>query len=629
MEIAREAKVEIIDLENVDGLVEQSMLERLFDTMLRSDEGGGGSGGSGGEGESNSFVGKSQNLVLVWEQIIIYRSNSKIIAAKQAQLEGLVSYLSVLLICMLAVKTYILARSISHPASTIFFNFPLLFLPIFISVLVGITNRLQYALKTKILTAGAEILLSEIYSYRTATGMYVERADERIGKALLKVVEMVTSTVVGEMSLSRAKLEQIRLGWFAVSPEDDGFSPLSPDSYIRQRLCVNLKMNSTKTLNLAEFFFKARVATFLFGATGTILAGANMSIFVAVAVAFSVATQSAIEKRSPMVCLKSQNRCIGDLVNAKAWWEARTQIEQANPLKFSELVRTTEASLMTLLRSTNPAAGSLSTEEDVSAQLDVNGFIADILSNTDDGKIVFGSKWMDKYASFFQAYNEWYGVKENLQQCTIVTSVVPVNVKTKPKRFLPSITNVTDELLSGHEKIEILWNPDEFLLRNSTAVMMAAPLITTSVKDVAKLLKLNTWMAKNSGKSLPPSGKKPAIRGVVSIIGASTKLDDYFTNGKDGEGNSLPDRLSGEESMARLRMVFSRGIIGAAHNADAVVITSGYDVGPAGYTGVASRDRNYRVPVVGVVSKAHSSWPGDERPGQLERIPLNPDHTHL
>jgi hypothetical protein len=53
------------------------------------------------------------------------------------------------------------------------------------------------------------------------------------------------------------------------------------------------------------------------------------------------------------------------------------------------------------------------------------------------------------------------------------------------------------------------------------------------------------------------------------------------------------------------------------------------DTGPAAYTGMANRERQYQVPVVGVVSKATSSWPGDERPGQMERMPLNPDHTHF
>ena len=46
-------------------------------------------------------------------------------------------------------------------------------------------------------------------------------------------------------------------------------------------------------------------------------------------------------------------------------------------------------------------------------------------------------------------------------------------------------------------------------------------------------------------------------------------------------------------------------------------------------TGTASRDRLYKVPVVGVVSKPHAAWPGDERPGQLQRVALQPDHTHF
>jgi hypothetical protein len=297
MEIAREAKVEIIDLENVDGQVTKAMLERLFDTMLRGDDGGatsprsaagGKPPGGGGESTSISNAGKSTNLVLAWEQIIIYRSNASLVGTRQGYMESLISNLSVLLICMVALKTYFLAHAITHWIITDIFNFPLLFLPIFISMIVGIDNRLQYGLKGKILTAGAEVILSEIYKYRTATGAYAEKPDKHMGTNLQKTVKMVTSTIVGEMSLSRDTLESIKLGEFAVSPEDNGFSPLSPDAYIKQRLRINLKKYSTTTLNLAQFFFNARLMTFIFGACGTVLAGANMSIFVAVSTAFSV-----------------------------------------------------------------------------------------------------------------------------------------------------------------------------------------------------------------------------------------------------------------------------------------------------------------------------------------------------
>jgi len=56
------------------------------------------------------------------------------------------------------------------------------------ALVVGISSRLQYALKSKVLTAAGEIILSEIYRYRTGTGSYNEDMDGRIGLVLQEVV---------------------------------------------------------------------------------------------------------------------------------------------------------------------------------------------------------------------------------------------------------------------------------------------------------------------------------------------------------------------------------------------------------------------------------------------------------
>ena len=620
MEIAREAKVEIIDLENVDGKMTQAMLERLFDTLLRK-EGGGSPADGGGAGAANS-----ENLSLAWKQVVLYRSNAKLSERKEFIIQFVIAVLSVVLITMVAVKTYFLAENIHNQAMDIILNLPLLFLPIFISVCVAIASRLQFDLKGKILRAGAELLLSEIYRYRTKTGLYAEKGDSRLGIALQKVVEMVTGTIVGEMSLSRHALEEIDAGCeFAVSAFDDGFSNLSSEKYLKLRIDANMERSNTQSIFYSNFYFNARLLTFIFGACGTILAGADMNIFVAVATAFAVAIQSAVEKSSPLTKLKALNRCIGELGDAKAWWKSLTKIEQANPLKFSELVRITETSLMTMLQSTNAAATGLTIEDGYTTELDINGFISDVMQNIEDGKIVFQQHWMDKYHMFFDRYHEWYSTINNLQLKGTGPDHKPLMDDVGK---LPTTVKVEDEPLSVHVLEEILWDPEEFSLRTSRVVHVAQPIHTSSVKEIGKMLDISNWIIENSNNPLPSQGLS-AVRGVVTVIGSSATLDEYLVKGEDQMGFKLPDRLSGEESMARLRMVFSRGIIASAHQAGAVVLTSGLDVGPPAYTGYACRDRLYQVPVIGIASKSKVSWPGDERPGQLDRVALNPDHTHF
>ena len=190
---------------------------------------------------------------------------------------------------------------------------------------------------------------------------------------------MVTGTVVGEMCLSRDTLEAVRRSEFAVSEEDDGFSTLSPDLYINFRLNTLIRDYSAETVVLADFLFTSRCLVFFFGAAGTCLAAAHLSIFVAVSVAVAVAIQGKIEQTSPMTQLMAHNRCIGELADARAWWKARTQIEQANPQKFGELVRVTEAALLALLNATNPVVGNMSMDAGAAnMDLDVGGLVDDI-----------------------------------------------------------------------------------------------------------------------------------------------------------------------------------------------------------------------------------------------------------
>ena len=204
--------MELIDLENVDGKITQAMLERLFNTMLVER--------SAKKGESGPV--KSQNVVLAWEQIVVYKSNAKALKAKEDILQTLILVLNVLLTTMVVVKADLNTRGIRAPVVYHTFDYPVLFLPIIISVLLGIINRFQFGLKSKILTAGAELILAEIYKYRTATGVYGEKADFRMGEFLRSIVEGVTATPVGEMSMSRTTLESMRQGQFFVSPEDNG-----------------------------------------------------------------------------------------------------------------------------------------------------------------------------------------------------------------------------------------------------------------------------------------------------------------------------------------------------------------------------------------------------------------------
>jgi hypothetical protein len=83
------------------------------------DQGGGGGGGGGSGIGGGAGVKRSMNLVLAWEQIVVYKSNASALKIKQVHIDNAVTYLSVLLTSMVAIKTYLLAQDETHMVSKV------------------------------------------------------------------------------------------------------------------------------------------------------------------------------------------------------------------------------------------------------------------------------------------------------------------------------------------------------------------------------------------------------------------------------------------------------------------------------------------------------------------------------
>jgi hypothetical protein len=153
-----------------------------------------------------------------------------------------------------------------------------------------------------------------------------------------------------------------------------------------------------------------------------------------------------------------------------------------------------------------------------------------------------------------------------------------------------------------------MWNPDDFRRRrtnvvrvggeatsggiaeedttvSSPSISLPAGIGATSklgggggggLASVVNALRLEYHLSSIHGAGTVP-------RGVINIIGASDMLDRFVAGEVEGKMGELPDGISPEEAIARLMMVFSRGICAAAGAADlpAIVVTGGFDVGPS------------------------------------------------
>ena len=158
---------------------------------------------------------------------------------------------------------------------------------------------------------------------------------------------------------------------------------------------------------------------------------------------------------------------------------------------------------------------------------------------------------------------------------------------------------------------EILWNPDDFRRRRSKVVRVSGAATSGGITgdaagagtgagasssssssgvaggstglhgggglaSVVNALRLEEHLSRVHGTGTVP-------RGVINVIGASDMLDRFVAGEVEGEMGELPDGISPEEAIARLMMVFSRGICAAAGSPElpAVVVTGGFDVGPS------------------------------------------------
>ena len=758
MEIVRTAVIEVININDADGKILQAMLERLFKTMLARAEL---EAPAKATRHSSIFGGKelakgvlalasSQDdmlrvrlppveeatgaSVMVNQAIAIFEGNSATLARAHWCLYGVVLALSVALTALVAVRNDS-SRARVGPTQAHHMDLVIFFLPILSTIVISVSNRFQFGLKAKILTAAAEAMRKELYTYRARVEAFasVHKAEATLSERYRAITERLQSTPIGETALDRRPLVHAKERDYAVNDEDDGFSVLSPDTYIKLRLepAMDWYANVTNLMDRANKTMA--IIVIIMSATGTGLAVFGLEIYISVTTSVSAALMTLTESLGYEPRIMANNRANSRIYEVLGWWKSRSPIEQANPQKFSKLVRVCERALSNERRSTNPGTPMVE-QRGTGGELSFNidEFIADVDANLSEGKVQWSKMWMEQYEDFFDGFTAWVcnvrhmkrfdgGGDPMLQQAPaapaalspppsppMMASLPPSPPPSAPPSVLPSpppsppqgdsddeggahmaavaaahalvgrtgvgtafsrgprtraTTNVDFASYVDHgnmqpplkdddffERVEpylepylgpserthaIMWDPTRFGRRCSSVV---EPDTGTSAEKVEGMLKLSDYiLRRKAAKGFRAAGRHPRsgtqrkcyVKGLINVVGASEALDKFVAGELASEGQYLPDGISAEETIARLQMVFTRGIMSAAEQVQAVVLSGGWDVGPAGYAGRANRDRDYSVPLVAVNCKPKVTWPGDLRPGQRGRLPLQPDHTHV
>lgn len=167
--------------------------------------------------------------------------------------------------------------------------------PVAISVLIALANRRAAGKRWVLLRAAAESIKSEIYRYRSATGIYAgdapsrpDSADrQRLLSSQLKAIEaklMQTDVSGGPLTPYRGPLPPAMYGSEA---HDDGLSPLDADRYVEMRLADQLSYYRGKVDDLDRRRSLLQLLTIVAGGAGTLLAAAGFEIWIGLTTAIS------------------------------------------------------------------------------------------------------------------------------------------------------------------------------------------------------------------------------------------------------------------------------------------------------------------------------------------------------
>jgi hypothetical protein len=168
--------------------------------------------------------------------------------------------------------------------------------PLVVSVLVALANRRAAGKRWVLLRGAAEAVKSEIYRYRTRTGVY-SRADLRRGEgpadrprrlaARLTEIEsglMATAASGGALPPYKGSVPP---KMFGAEAEDDGFTWLTAQRYLAIRVADQLSYYHSTVVKLERKRARWQFVTLAAGGVGALLAAAGAEIWIGVTTAIA------------------------------------------------------------------------------------------------------------------------------------------------------------------------------------------------------------------------------------------------------------------------------------------------------------------------------------------------------
>jgi hypothetical protein len=227
-----------------------------------------------------------------------------------------------------------------------FLQYVIVAIPVIVTILAAVLNRFNSGQKWISLRSTAETLKSEIFRYRTQSGIYqLEPGTEinRETKLADKVQSLNNHLMQTEVNLSALKPYQGTLPPpNSIADNDDGVSVLSPERYLNTRLEDQLNYYVHKTTQLERKWSRLQWGIYTLGGIGTLLAARGLELWMALTTGMATAMASYLAYQQIEERLKKYNRASINLTNIRNWWSALPTSEQAKQTNIDRLVSETE-----------------------------------------------------------------------------------------------------------------------------------------------------------------------------------------------------------------------------------------------------------------------------------------------
>jgi hypothetical protein len=228
-------------------------------------------------------------------------------------------------------------------------KFLIILSPLFVALFLSADRLFKSGNKWLLLRYYAEVIKSDIYSYRVLSALkrhpktdFPDEATE-LSARLTQTGRRLMRTEVNESALATYG-GPIPPRMYGAAAQDDGVSPLDPEKYVDIRIHDQINYYTLKTNKLEKQLQPRQWLILAFGTIGSLLAalGGAFQFWVPLTVSFVSALTAYLEYQQVEQTIIKYNQSLTKLANLADWWVALSFDEKKAPKNIVLLVEEAE-----------------------------------------------------------------------------------------------------------------------------------------------------------------------------------------------------------------------------------------------------------------------------------------------